>query len=207
LSGLVKKFIIADALLGIIVPVMRDPTAYSRAGVIGAVYGAAIWLYVEFGGYTDIAIGVSRLLGYRIMENFNRPFLKKNIALYWRNWHISVYSWIRDYFYFPLFVYRGTPFKIYAGIFCTMMVFMLWHAGTVNFLLAGIYNSVGLIVWKFFQDVKDRNDAIRQLFSFSFLDPLGTLVTFSYVSFGIGITFMGGDVNNIHAILVKIFHG
>ena len=130
LSGMVKKFIIADALFSVIIPVLNAPLLYSRSAVIVSVYGAAIWLYMDFGGYTDMAIGISHLFGYRIMENFNRPFLKKNIALYWRNWHISVYSWIRDYFYFPLFVYRGTPFKLYLGIFCTMVVFMLWHAGT-----------------------------------------------------------------------------
>ncbi|MFC1549134.1 MBOAT family O-acyltransferase [Candidatus Omnitrophota bacterium] len=192
--GAIKKFIIADALLGIIMPVLRLPSAYTTSVVIAAVYGAAIWLYLDFGGYCDIAIGISHMFGYSIVENFNQPFLKKNIALYWRNWHISVYSWIRDYFYFPLFVYKGTRLKLYFGIFCTMMVFMIWHAPTANFLFAGIYNGVGLVIWKLFQDLKEKHGSIRHAFDKRFLDPVAVLLTFTYVSFGIGIAFGGTDL-------------
>ncbi|MBD3379922.1 MAG: hypothetical protein GF408_05610, partial [Candidatus Omnitrophica bacterium] len=180
------------------------PGGVPRHELILAVYAAAIWLYMDFSGYCDMAIGVSRLFGYRIVENFDRPFLKKNIALYWRSWHISVYSWIRDYFYFPLFVYRGSRPKLYAGIFLTMMVFMLWHAPTPGFLFAGIYNGIGLVVWKLFQDLKEKLPFVERILSCGAFTPFSVFLTFSYVSLGIAIAFLGGDASNIKDIFLNL---
>jgi len=183
-SGIIKKFLISDSLAKVIMPILYAPQANSRPVLIASIYGLAIQVYLDFAGYTDMAIGISRLFGYTIMENFDRPFLKKNIALFWRSWHISVYSWIRDYFFFPIFGYKASNFKIYLGIFCSMMVFMLWHKGNINFLLLGIYHGTGLIAWYLFQEVKRKHLFIRNLFARPYLDPLSVFVTFNFVSFG-----------------------
>ncbi|MGB2601633.1 MAG: MBOAT family O-acyltransferase [Candidatus Omnitrophota bacterium] len=200
--GMVRKFIIADALAVVIMPVLQDPASFPKYAVILSIYGAAVWLYMDFGGYTDMAIGVARLFGYSIMENFNNPFFKKNIALFWRSWHISVYSWIRDYFYLPFFVYKGTKVKMYVGIFLTMLVFMLWHAPTMNFLIAGIYNGIGLIVWRLFQDIKDKSRVLVRITSLKGMGVISTIFTFSYVSFGIGLAF-GGRGNDFFIGILK----
>ena len=103
IKGALKKFFIGDSLSRAVMPILFNPQMHSRTEILPAIYGSALVLFMDFSGYTDIAIGVSRLFGYKIVENFDRPFFKKNIALAIRSWHISVYSWARDYFFFPLF--------------------------------------------------------------------------------------------------------
>jgi len=185
ICGLVRKIIIADNLKNIIMPVLTSPQFYNRAIVIFAIYGLAIQIYMDFAGYTDIAIGASRIFGYKIIENFNRPFLQKNIALFWRNWHISVYSLIRDYFFFPIFGYRVSKAKTYIGIFCTMMIFTLWHKGNLNFFILGIYHGLGLMIWYIFQEVKRKSSWMVQWTSSRYLSPIAPLTTFSFFSFGL----------------------
>ena len=204
MRGVVRKFMIADALAAVIMPMLQEPTAFPKYAVIMSIYGAAIWLYMDFGGYTDMAIGVSHLFGYSVIENFNMPFFKKNIALFWRSWHISVYSWIRDYFFFPFFA-RGGKAKLYAGVFLTMLVFMLWHAPTLNFLVAGVYNGIGLIVWMIFRDVREKNRVVSRITSMKGMDIAATLLTFSYASFGIGIAFGGRGVAFFSSMAKALF--
>jgi alginate O-acetyltransferase complex protein AlgI len=203
ICGLTKKFIIADSLARCIMPVLYAPQEHPRFFVVCAVYGFALRIYMDFAGYTDIALGVSKLFGYTIMENFDRPFLKSNIALFWRSWNISVYSWIRDYFFLPFFGYRASEIKIYIGIFCSMMLFSLWHAGSLNFLLLGIYHGLGLVVWQLFQEIKKKHPGVRTLVSRASLDPLSSFCTFTFVSFGF-ILFIPG-ISSVRNILLRLF--
>jgi D-alanyl-lipoteichoic acid acyltransferase DltB (MBOAT superfamily) len=204
LLGIAKKFILSDNLIRWIIPVLHSPGNHPRFLVLLCIYGTAIQVYLDFSGYTDMALGISRLFGYKIMENFNRPFLQRNIALFWRNWHISVYSWIRDYFFFPFFGYRASNLKIYLGIFTTMIVFMLWHKGNLNFLLLGIYHGLGLVVWQLFQETKRKYPLIRRWSSRSYVNPVAIFFTFTFVSFGFLFFYL--DLPQIYAVLDKIFY-
>ncbi len=203
ICGVIKKFIIADNLARFIMPVLHSPQGYSWFFVVCAMYGLSIRIYMDFAGYTDMALGLSKLFGYKIMENFDRPFLKSNIALYWRSWNISVYSWIRDYFFLPLFGYRASEIKIYIGIFCSMMVFMLWHEGSLNFLILGIYHGLGLVVWQLFQEIKRKYPRVRALVSRAYLDPFSTFCTFTFTSFGFLLFAL--DLSSVSNVLLKIF--
>lgn len=205
LLGIIKKFLIADGLFAWTVPMLQSPGTYSRLVLIGSIYGATIWLYLDFSGYSDIAIGVSRLFGYKIVENFKRPFFQKNIALFWRSWHISLYTWIRDYFYFPFFVYRASQLKLFFGAFLTLMLFILWHGSSSNFLLGGIYSGLGLVIWLSFQNLKRRFPRLNKLSVQPCLDWLSTFVTFTHVSFGIGIFFFTSNIGEIKALISKLF--
>ncbi|MBD3425645.1 MAG: hypothetical protein GF409_00255 [Candidatus Omnitrophica bacterium] len=205
--GIIRKFMIADTIAVFIMPVLQDPLSFSGWAVLLSIYAAAIWLYMDFGGYCDMAIGVSRLFGFRIIENFNNPFFKSNIALFWRNWHISVYSWIRDYFYLPFFAYKGTRAKMYVGIFLTMLLFMLWHAPTVNFLVAGIYNGIGLVVWRYFQDIRSKNRLLSRISALRGMGVVSTIITFSYVSFGVGIAFGGRGIDFLKGVASSFLSG
>jgi alginate O-acetyltransferase complex protein AlgI len=204
LEGIIKKFFIADNLYRIIFPVIQNPQDFSKGALVIAIYISAIWLYMDLSGYTDMAIGLSRLFGYKIIENFNWPYFQKNIALFWRNWHISVYSWIRDYFYFPLFVYRGSKIKLYLGTFCTIMIFMLWHQASWGFLFAGLYHGIGLVAWRFFQELKQRYHFLSKLFNHRWLDPLSIVFTFSFVAFGVSIPFFAKNLAQIKIIISKL---
>jgi alginate O-acetyltransferase complex protein AlgI len=200
--GLIKKFIIADSITRFIMPILYSPQDYSRLVLVCVLYGLALRIYMDFAGYTDIALGVSKSFGYKIMENFDRPFLKSNIALFWRSWHISVYSWIRDYFFFPLFGYRASNIKIYIGILLTMVVFMLWHNGNMNFLILGIYHGIGLMAWQAFQEIKRRYPLIRQLTHYRYSNIFSIFLTFNFVSFG--FVFLSQTLPNALFIIQRI---
>ena len=203
ISGIIKKFVIADALAQLIMPVLSSPQESSRMLVILAIYGVAIRIYMDFSGYTDMAIGVARLFGYKIVENFNYPFFKNNIALFWRNWHMSVYSFIRDYFFFPFFGYRASQLKIYFGVFFTMVVFCLWHEGSLSFLLLGVYAGLGLVIWQAFQEIKRKYRRIRAVVDSPYMSPFSTFLTFNVVSLCMIVFYF--DNNNIINILQKVF--
>jgi len=203
ICGLIKKFIIADNLAKLIMPVLYHPADYTRTIIIFCIYGLAIQIYLDFSGYTDIALGLARLFGYKIMENFKLPFFKKNIALFWRSWHISVYSWIRDYFFLPLFGRRASNIKIYLGMFLTMMVFMLWHKGNLNFFILGLYHGLGIITWHIFQEIKRKYPLLRKIVAKPYLTPFSIAATFTFVSFG--FVFFNLNMHNIKNILDRIF--
>ncbi len=203
ICGVIKKAVIADTLSILIAPIFSAPGLYNRYSVIIAVYGLAWQIYMDFSGYTDIAIGVARVFGYRVAENFNAPFFKTNIALFWRNWHISVYSWIRDYFFFPLFGWRASGANVYLGIFCTMIVFMLWHQVSIWFLVLGIYHGALLAAWQLFQEIKKKKPLIRDFFAHRWLEPASAFLTFNFVS--LGFIFFVSDTYNTKDILSRIF--
>ena len=201
--GILRKFVVADTLARYVLPVLNAPHDHSRWIVLLAIYGLAVRIYMDFSGYTDMALGVSRLFGFKIMENFNKPFLQKNIAMFWRSWHISVYSWIRDYFFFPLFGYKASTAKIYLGIFTSMMAFMLWHDLTWNWFALGVYHGLGLIAWQVFQEFKRGQPWLRHLMTRPFMTPLSIALTFSFVTFGFVIfTF---DIDQIASIFSRVF--
>lgn len=201
--GIVRKFVVADTLARYVLPVLNAPESHSRWILVLAIYGLAIRIYMDFAGYTDMALGVSRLFGYKIMENFNKPFLQKNIAMFWRSWHISVYSWIRDYFFFPLFGYKASQAKIYLGVFAAMMVFMLWHDLTWNWFALGVYHGLGLIVWQVFQEMKRTRPHLRNFLARPFVTPLSIALTFTFVTFGFVI--FSFDIRHVARIVDRLF--
>ncbi|MEW6101742.1 MAG: MBOAT family O-acyltransferase [Candidatus Omnitrophota bacterium] len=205
LQGIVKKFIFADLLFGWSGEVLNSPFSYSRIAVIGSVYAGMLRLYMDFSGYSDIAIGISRLFGYKITENFDKPFLQKNIALFWRHWHISLYTWIRDYFYLPFFVYRGSRLKFYLGPVLTMLIFNLWHRSSAGFLIGGLLNGLGWIIWIAFQDMQKKLPRLRSWLNQPYLTPVSVFLTFNYVCFGTSIFFFSKDLNQINSLLARIF--
>ena len=197
-AGIFRKFIIADNMGRLILPVLHEPSAYSGAAVLVCVYGLIIRIYMDFAGYTDMAIGISRLFGYHIMENFNKPLLQKNIALYWRNWHISVYSWIRDYFFFPFFGYRASMLRVYTGMFLTLLIFMVWHEASPGYFIGGCYHGLGIVIWQLFQEVKYKNKTLRKFMMKPAVGIVSIFLTFNFVALGVPLyMFSYSQVMNI----------
>ena len=128
------------------------PKLYSGFEVLIGVYGYAIQLYYDFSGYSDIAIGSALLLGLKLPVNFNRPYESENIADFWRRWHISLSSWLRDYLYFSLPGLRS-KWKIftYTNLVITMVLGGLWHGANWNFLTWGLLHGVALALQRAFQ--------------------------------------------------------
>jgi D-alanyl-lipoteichoic acid acyltransferase DltB (MBOAT superfamily) len=145
-SGLFKKTIIANILATLLVePVFADPQSYSGADTLLAIYGYAAQIYCDFSGYTDIAIGCALLLGYRFPRNFDAPYTATNPQDFWRRWHISLSTWLRDYLYLPLGGSRRGVLRTYANLMITMVLGGLWHGANWTFVAWGILHG-GLLV-------------------------------------------------------------
>ena len=147
LSGLFKKMVIANYLATDIVdPVFFDPSAHDAQDLFLAVYGYAVQIYCDFSGYSDIAIGVAALLGYRFRWNFDQPYRAASLQDFWRRWHISLSTWLRDYLYIPLGGSRGGPFKTYRNLFLTMLLGGIWHGAAWTFIIWGLLHGTMLII-------------------------------------------------------------
>lgn len=146
--GLLKKFLIADYLAeNLVNRVFDTPNLYTGAEALVGVYAYAAQLYYDFSGYSDMAIGSALLLGLKLPENFNRPYLALNISEFWRRWHISLSNWLRDYLYFSLPGLRS-KWKVftYTNLFVTMLLGGLWHGASWNFVVWGALHGGALAV-------------------------------------------------------------
>jgi alginate O-acetyltransferase complex protein AlgI len=145
--GLAKKFIIADSMTLLTQP-MLDPTgaSYGRLDYLLAMLAYTAKIYFDFTGYSDIAIGVAGLFGVAIPENFDRPYWAANISMFWRRWHMSLSSWIRDYIFIPLGGSRGQPLITALNLFMAMAIAGLWHGAAWTFVAWGLWHGVGLAV-------------------------------------------------------------
>ena len=143
--GLVKKMIISDQLASNLVDrVFERPASFSALEVLAGVYGYAAQIYCDFSGYTDIAIGSALLLGIRFPKNFDSPYKATNVADFWRRWHISLSTWLRDYLYIPLGGNRGSSFATYRNMMITMVLGGLWHGASWTFVFWGFLQGLGL---------------------------------------------------------------
>jgi D-alanyl-lipoteichoic acid acyltransferase DltB (MBOAT superfamily) len=143
--GLIKKLVISDQLAQNLVDrVFERPVNFSALEVLAGVYGYATQIYCDFSGYTDIAIGSALLLGVRFPKNFDSPYKSTNLADFWRRWHISLSSWLRDYLYIPLGGNRGAPWKTYRNLMLTMVLGGLWHGASWTFVFWGFLHGLGL---------------------------------------------------------------
>jgi len=134
-------------------------------------------LYFQFSGYSDIAIGFSLVMGFRIMENFNFPFLARNIVEFWQRWHISLSSWCRDYIYTPMASVTRMPG---ISVLAAMLILGLWHEFSGRYVLWGLYNGVAILVWHTFQAIKKALPAWRNRWWLLFARSAAVLVTVNF---------------------------
>lgn len=148
LSGFIKKAVIADLLAGPVEAVFAAPAEYTAISIVVVVICYAIQIYCDFSGYSDMAIGTARLLGYELTRNFNFPYLATSITDFWRRWHISLSSWLRDYLYISLGGNRGGRWFTHRNLALTMLLGGLWHGAGWNFIVWGAIHGVALVVHK-----------------------------------------------------------
>jgi alginate O-acetyltransferase complex protein AlgI len=152
--GMMKKILASDRVAPFADVVFKHPGSFSPAVTWLAVIAYAIRIYGDFSGYTDMAIGSAKCLGFDIPRNFNLPYLSRNITEFWRCWHISLSTWLRDYLYFPLGGNRRGTFRTYANLAIVMLLGGLWHGASWNFVLWGGLHGAGLAVHKLLGNLK-----------------------------------------------------
>ena len=146
-------------------------------------FGANI--YFQFAGYSSVAIGFALLLGFRIIENFDHPFLRPNISAFWRCWHISLSSWCRDYVYMPV---AASTRSVALGAVASMVVIGLWHEISLRYLAWGLYHAGGILVWQGFQRVKRRLPRTRAQWARLAATAAAVALTFNFVMLSFAIT-------------------
>ncbi len=147
--GLFKKVFIADNLSIFIDPVFSNPGSFSCLTTWMAVIAYALQIYCDFSGYSDMAIGLARTMGYKFPRNFNLPYISRNMSEFWTRWHISLSSWLRDYLYIPLGGNRKGKMRTYINLMITMFLGGLWHGASWTFVFWGCLHGAALAVEKF----------------------------------------------------------
>ena len=147
LWGFFKKIVIADRLAQFVNPVFSSPTDYNGINLAIALLFFAYQIYFDFSGYSDIALGSARILGFRLMRNFNHPFQSKSVTEFWRRWHISLSTWFNDYLFTPFIIQRRSWGKlgIILGLLSTFLISGLWHGAGWTFVFFGLIHGLAMI--------------------------------------------------------------
>lgn len=201
-SGLFKKAVISDYIsVNFVERIFDNPTLYSGVENLMGVYGYALQIYCDFSSYSDMAIGIALLLGFHFNINFDSPYKSASVTEFWRRWHISLSSWLRDYLYISLGGNRKGKVRQYVNLIITMFLGGLWHGASWNFVLWGVLHGVALAVHKFWMSLTGRkkgeqSHGIRRFF--------GVVVTFHFVCF-CWIFFRNADFATSVDMLRQIF--
>lgn len=204
ICGLLKKCVISDYIsLNFVDRIFDAPTLYTGVENLLGVYGYALQIYCDFSGYSDMAIGIALLLGIRFNINFDSPYQSASITEFWRRWHISLSSWLKDYLYISLGGNRKGKIRTYINLIITMLLGGLWHGASLRFILWGAIHGVSLAVHKFvlerfssFKKTGEEMSVIQRV--------VGILITFHLVCFG-WIFFRADSMQVAYDVLGQIF--
>jgi D-alanyl-lipoteichoic acid acyltransferase DltB (MBOAT superfamily) len=201
--GLTKKIVFADYLATSLVDrVFDNPELYSSVEILFAVYGYAVQIYCDFSGYSDVAIGAAMLLGFKLPENFRRPYGAADLQDFWRRWHITLSTWLRDYLYIPLGGNRGGTWGTYRNLAITMLLGGLWHGAAWTFVVWGALHGAALGVVRMVQrrwpPAREGQGGLRRM--------VGVVVTFHFVCF-CWIFFRARSFENAGDVLAGLARG
>jgi len=205
IMGWFKKAVIADRLAVCVDSVFAAPTAFSSAAIWCAAISYAMQIYCDFSGYSDMAIGISRVLGYNLVQNFALPYMSKNPTEFWRRWHISLSSWLKDYLYIPLGGNRKGRYRTYVNLFFTMLLGGLWHGASWNFVIWGGLHGAALIAHKIFIHGKEKyNLHIKNSIAKAVICSISILANDLFVTI-CWIFFRLQNLSNVKAVLHRMF--
>lgn len=201
--GLFKKMVIADLLYTQIVrPGFGAPSNLDSFDAIVTIYAYAAQLYCDFSGYTDIAIGVALLLGFKFPENFNRPYTATSLKDFWSRWHMTLSRWLRDYVYIPLGGNKKSIFGIRfvsVNLVLTMLIGGLWHGANITFVVWGLYHGIMLVIERRLRSFNEKHDIVVPVW-------LRRILTFHVVVFG-WVIFASESLSAAWTMLSRVFAG
>ncbi|MCX6760678.1 MAG: MBOAT family protein [Candidatus Nealsonbacteria bacterium] len=205
--GMFKKVVIADRLAIFVNQVYNTPNDYSGISLIMATIFFAYQIFCDFSGYSDIAIGSAQVMGFKLMNNFTRPYFSKSVSDFWRRWHISLSTWFRDYVYIPLGGSRVSNLRHYFNLFVSFLVSGLWHGANWTFLIWGALNGIYMILEAMTVKVREKIIWLIKLNKAPVLYKIiQVFTTFSLISFS-WIFFRANSVNEAFYIIRNLFTG
>jgi len=214
--GLFKKFVIVQILFPYTHIISGEASSLSQLAfprIALGLYACALYAYFDFSAYSDLAIGCGRILGITLPENFNNPFLRRNIRELWANWHMSLTQWLIDYIYWPLVrrfrnlnYFRTHPLQLsVVAMTITFLICGMWHGETINFILWGAYHGIGISIATVYQRVKSqvRLEIARKYFASRFSKAVGAFATFNF--FALGLSLFVGNYDKFRIVVSKMF--
>jgi len=201
--GLFKKIVVADSAAVVVDTVYGLPDEYSGPVLLIATFLFSIQIYCDFSGYSDIAIGVARILGYDLMTNFRQPYFAKSVAEFWRRWHISLSTWFRDYMYVPLGGNRVGKLRWAANIMIVFTVSGLWHGANWTFVIWGALHGVYLVAGNVIRAVRQRYMGKGEAGFPRLWNACGTIVVFVLVCLA-WVPFRAQSVRDAAAIYLRM---
>ncbi len=205
LWGLVKKVVVADNAARSVDLIFGDPGSYSPPMLLAGVFLFALQIYGDFSGYSDIAIGTSRLFGFSLMQNFAFPYFSRDIAEFWRRWHISLSSWFRDYVFIPLGGSRGGKWLSIRNIVITFTVSGLWHGANWTFVIWGLLNGLAYVPLMLLDKNKDSQGTVAENRIFPSVNEIikmGGTFSFTLLAW---VFFRATDVSHALFIIERLF--
>jgi alginate O-acetyltransferase complex protein AlgI len=203
--GLFKKMVIADSLGGFVNLVYASPRSYSGAELLLATLSFAIQIYCDFSGYSDIALGIARMMGYELRLNFAQPYFSRSIGEFWHRWHISLSTWFRDYVYIPLGGNRVKTFRLYFNLLATFLLSGLWHGANWTFVIWGGLHGMFLICSHLTAEFRGKvRTALRLDRHPKVLGSLQLLFTFILVTIA-WVPFRASDIRSAWYILTHFY--
>ena len=205
LWGFFKKVVVADRVAILVKAVYSDPHSYRGLPLITATVFFAFQIYCDFSGYTDIAIGSARLLGFDLMANFRQPYFSKSIPEFWRRWHISLSTWFKDYLYIPLGGNRVVKWRWYYNLFITFFISGLWHGANWTFAAWGTLHGAYMVLDSIFGPGRDWLRAqLKNQAAQTFFDSLNLALTFGLVAVA-WIPFRANNFSDAWYIFTHLF--
>jgi alginate O-acetyltransferase complex protein AlgI len=184
IGGLFKKVVISDYInVNYVQYIFDDPARHCGLECLFGVYGYALVIYCDFSGYSDMAIGMAKWMGFSIPANFDSPYQSSSITEFWRRWHISLSSWLKDYLYIPLGGNRKGKFRQYLNLFITMLLGGFWHGARWNYVIWGALHGVALGIDKLRMEINGGVKKVRSSAYLFFQKSLGLIITFHFVCF------------------------
>ena len=196
--GIIKKAVIADYISQFNDLIFNNPGAYDGLQTLMGILGYTMQIYCDFSGYSDMAIGLALIMGFRLANNFNSPYQSRNLTDFWRRWHISLSSWLRDYVYIPLGGNRKSTLRTYVNNFLTMLIGGLWHGAAWKFVFWGAMHGVGLAIHKASMPI------LRKIPDNFITACIFTSITFIYVS-ALWVFFRASSFTDSWIILQSVF--
>jgi len=200
--GLFKKMVIADNIGGYVDTIFANPAGFTSMQIAAATVLFGIQIYCDFSGYANIAIGVGRIFGFKLPENFDMPYFTRNIQIFWRKWHMTLSRFIRDYVYIPLGGNRKGHLRTYVNLFASMVICGFWHGAAWTFVIWGAYHGIMLLIHRYLVREKQLGVGVKFLES----NPavfVKVLITQALVFFG-WMIFRANSLSDLITCIQKI---
>jgi D-alanyl-lipoteichoic acid acyltransferase DltB (MBOAT superfamily) len=197
--GFFKKMFFADNIAPFVDEIFLNPVGLESFSIILGTIGFAIQVYCDFSGYSDIAIGAALILGFKVPQNFNFPFFATSPSEFWRRWHISLSSWVRDYVFYPMLNFKKSKLRLFASVFTTLFLIGIWHGAGWNFIIFGIlhglYVGIETAIMSIFPSL--RNNSF-------FKSKFGKIISILFTQYLILIGFLAFRVHDLEHLSYSV---